>query len=95
MMIAPEARLDDGLFDVCVLGPLGRLEFLQAFPRVFRGTHATHPKITFYRARTVRLRPAGPAAFLAQADGELIGRLPQEFVLEPAALTLLGPGEMA
>ncbi|MGE5508811.1 MAG: diacylglycerol/lipid kinase family protein [Chitinophagales bacterium] len=92
MMITPEARLDDGFFDVCVLGALGRLEFLEAFPRVFRGSHVTHPKISLYRARSVRLRPAGPEPFLAQADGELIGRLPQEFVVEPAALTLLGGG---
>ncbi|MDI6870152.1 MAG: diacylglycerol kinase family lipid kinase [Bacillota bacterium] len=91
MMITPQAELDDGLFDVCVLGPLGRIEFGRAFPSVYRGAHLSHPKITSYRARRVVLRAAGDESFLAQADGEIIGRLPLEFVVEPAALTLLGP----
>lgn len=91
MKVTPRAVLDDGLLDVCVLGALGRLEFLRAFPSVYRGAHLAHPKIRTYRARRVVLRPAGERALLAQADGEIIGSLPQEFVVEPAALTLLGP----
>jgi diacylglycerol kinase (ATP) len=91
MMIAPRAELDDGRFDVCVLGALGRLEFLRAFPSVYRGEHLTHPKITTYRAQRVTLRAEGGDNLLAQADGETIGSLPQEFVVEPGALTLLGP----
>ncbi|MGE5554027.1 MAG: diacylglycerol/lipid kinase family protein [Betaproteobacteria bacterium] len=93
MMITPRAELDDGLFEVCVLGPMGRLEFVRAFPLVFRGEHLSHPKITMYRARRVALRMAEGEPFTVQADGEIIGRLPQEFVVEPAALSLLaGPG---
>ena len=49
MKIAPDARIDDGLFDLCVLGEAGRIEFLMAFPRVFRGTHTTHPKVSRVR----------------------------------------------
>lgn len=91
MMVTPQALLDDGCFEVCVLGALGRLEFLAAFPSVFRGEHLTHPKISTFRARRVALRTEEGARLLVQADGEVVGALPQEFVVEPAALTLLGP----
>ncbi|HHW14625.1 MAG TPA: diacylglycerol kinase family lipid kinase [Firmicutes bacterium] len=91
MNITPRAVLDDGLLDVCAVGALGRLEFLRAFPSVFRGEHLSHPKISTFRARRVVLYPAGERPLLVQADGEIIGALPQEFVVEPAALTILGP----
>lgn len=91
MMVAPRAELGDGLFDVCVLGDLGRLEFLRAFPSVYRGEHLAHPKVSLYRARRVVLRTEPEGRYLVQADGEIVGRAPQEFVLEPAAMMFLGP----
>lgn len=95
MMVTPHAELDDGLFDLCVLGAMGRLEFVRAFPTVYRGEHLSHPKVTTYRARRVVLRTAGGERLLAQADGEVIGEAPQEFVVAPGALTLLGPERVA
>ena len=39
MMITPDASVDDGLLDVCVVGAVSRVEFLRTFPSVFRGAH--------------------------------------------------------
>src|SRR5438874_1013682 len=44
MKVCPDASLSDGLLEVCVVGAMGRAEFVRNFPRVFRGTHTTHPK---------------------------------------------------
>ena len=50
MNIAPNARLDDGLLDVTVVGEMSRVEMLVNFPKVFKGTHIGHPKVSTFRA---------------------------------------------
>jgi diacylglycerol kinase (ATP) len=87
MHIAPHAQLDDGLFDICIIGKAGRLEFLAAFPRVFRGTHITHRKITMLRARHLRIESPTPLALLA--DGEIVGTTPAEFEIVPGAIAVM------
>ena len=89
MRIAPSARLDDGLFDVCILVEAGTLEFLLAFPRVFRGTHITHPKVTMLQARSIRITTSPPLPILV--DGEVIGTTPAEFSIIPAAIEFQFP----
>jgi diacylglycerol kinase (ATP) len=72
MLVCPDARIDDGLFDVMVLRPVSKLEFIKVFPKVFKGAHIDHPKVDIYRSRRVSL--AAPA--VAYADGERVGTLP-------------------
>ena len=92
MRIAPTARLDDGLFDLCILAEAGTLEFVQAFPRVFQGTHTTHPKITMLQARHVRIESTPTLPLLI--DGEVIGTTPAEFTLLPSAIEFLFPSPL-
>lgn len=89
MRIAPGAQMDDGLFDVCLLGDVGKLEFLLAFPRVFKGTHTTHPKVTLLRARSVRVECAPPLPVLI--DGDVYARTPAEFTIVRHAIQVLTP----
>lgn len=89
MRIAPEARLDDGLLDLTVVGPVGRLDFLRTFPRVFRGTHVRHPLVTTLRAREVTVEALEPGD--AYADGERVGPLPFTATAVPGALEVLTP----
>ena len=72
MLVCPDADMHDGLFDVMVLRPVSKIEFLKVFPKVFKGAHIDHPKVDIYRTRKVSL--AAPA--IAYADGERIGGLP-------------------
>src|SRR5439155_876436 len=55
MKIAPDARLTDGELDVLVLGDLGKLELVLNLPRVYNGSHVTHPKARFFRTREVEV----------------------------------------
>jgi len=87
MKITPDAVIDDGLLDVCVLGPVSKVEFLKTFPKVFKGTHVHHPAVTIRRARTVRLE----ASTVAYADGERLGPLPLTCECVPGAVTVLTP----
>lgn len=84
MFIAPHASLDDGLFDVIVIGDIGKLEFLANVPRVYRGTHLKNRHVSSYRARQVRVETE--ERMLIQADGELAGQPPVTFSIVPRAL---------
>jgi diacylglycerol kinase (ATP) len=87
MRIAPDARLDDGLLDVVVVGDIGKPAFLATFPKVFSGRHLEHPAVTLHRARRVELHGDRPLA--VYADGEPCGSLPATFTVRPAAITVL------
>ncbi|HVF21333.1 MAG TPA: diacylglycerol kinase [Mycobacteriales bacterium] len=89
MKVTPDAVIDDGLLDVCVLGPVSKVEFVRTFPRVFKGTHVTHPAVTVRRARSVTLEAPGVVAY---ADGERIGPLPLTCECIPGATRMLVPG---
>jgi len=87
MQIAPEALPDDGLFDVILIGDLTKGEILANLPRVYRGTHLSHPKVGLYRAREIEVKAREPT--LIQADGELLGETPAHFELIPGAIKVL------
>jgi diacylglycerol kinase (ATP) len=86
MYIAPNARPDDGMFDVVMIGDVGKLELLQTVPRVYSGTHLTHPKVKVVRAREVRVDSQQP--MWLQADGEALGQAPVTFSVRSQALRL-------
>ncbi|WP_129838566.1 diacylglycerol kinase [Streptomyces sp. RFCAC02] len=88
MRICPDARLDDGLLDITVVGPCTRRTLVGVFPRVYRGTHTAHPAVTVRRAREVALDVPDAHGY---ADGEPIGPLPVSAVCVPGALRLLVP----
>jgi diacylglycerol kinase (ATP) len=86
MRITPDAVYDDGLVDVLVAGPLSRSALMRVFPRVFDGSHVTHPAVTIRRARRVRLSTPGVVAY---ADGERFGAMPVDLRVVPGALRIL------
>jgi diacylglycerol kinase (ATP) len=87
MNIAPLAKLNDSLLDVLVIGDIGKIELLQAFPRVYKGTHLTHPKVRSEKATCVSVESA--ERILVYADGELLGEGPASFCLLPATLNVV------
>jgi diacylglycerol kinase (ATP) len=90
MKVLPNAVMNDGLLDVCIVEALSKPAFLRAFPRVFLGSHTTHPKV---RMRTgTRVQVEANRRVLVYADGELVGSLPAIFEVRPAALpVVVGP----
>ena len=72
MLVCPHAKLDDGLFDVMILKPVSKLEFLKVFPKVFSGSHITHPAVEIFRTKKIEVN----ADAIAYADGERIGPAP-------------------
>ena len=90
MNVAPQAKADDGLFDITLVQELSRWEVLKSLRRLFDGTLLTHPKVIALREATAQVE-AGPVP--VEADGELIGRAPVRFSILPRALRVLAPAE--
>ncbi|MCL4685771.1 diacylglycerol kinase family lipid kinase [Myxococcota bacterium] len=93
MHVAPDARLDDGLFDVVWIGGTSRARLVRQLPRLYRGTHLALPDVGAQRGTLVEAEPIEPGAEIwVEVDGEPIGRLPARFELLPGALSLRGVG---
>ncbi len=86
MLAAPNADPADGLLDVVVIGDLSKLDLLKSLPRIYKGTHLSHPKVTVKRAREIDIRPRQQMSL--QADGELLGQAPAHVYMLPAALNV-------
>jgi diacylglycerol kinase family enzyme len=69
--ICPEARADDGRFDVCVVEDLTLLQSLRTAAAILRATHGNKPGVRMFRAERVELTVAGDARLFFQLDGEL------------------------
>ena len=92
MRVCPDADFADGLFDVMIVHELSVLAFLRVFPKVFSGTHVTHPAVEMHRAKRVRLEANG---IQSQADGECFAELPLDVEVVPAALRVVTPSGAA
>ncbi|MEX0833849.1 MAG: diacylglycerol kinase family protein [Actinomycetota bacterium] len=89
MRVCPDASLFDGSVDVCIVGEMSKGEFLGAFPKVFRGTHVKHGKVTMLRGKEIELR--ADRRLMVYGDGEPAGPLPASFLVLPAALPVVVP----
>ena len=91
MHIAPEAEIDDGLFDVVGLENLSLQDVAALAPHLYRGTLLGRPGVTHVRGARVVAEPAdylGP--ILLDVDGEAPGALPATFTVRPGAIRLRG-----
>jgi len=87
MMTAPQASPTDGLLDVLIIDNLSKPDLLWSLPRIYRGTHLTHPKVSLERATEIEVTSRQPMS--VQADGELLGETPARFRVLPAALNII------
>jgi YegS/Rv2252/BmrU family lipid kinase len=89
MWVAPEASLEDGTFDVVLIGDFSKAEFTTTFPKIYRGTHVSHAKVEIVRARELRVDAPIPLPIVL--DGEQPGTTPVRFELLPGALRVRVP----
>jgi diacylglycerol kinase (ATP) len=92
MKIAPEAKLNDGLFDVVALGDLDTLTILANVYKLYLGTHLGIQQVHHAQATRVSVRAAAEGEpVLLEVDGELVGTLPASFESKPQALRVRVP----
>lgn len=85
MLIAPEAKIDDGYLDLFVVHAMSRLELLKVFPKVYTGGHVSHPAVEFVRAKSVKLSSGNMPLY---SDGEARGHSPLTATVVPGALSV-------
>jgi diacylglycerol kinase (ATP) len=89
MKVTPDARSDDGVLDLCVLGAVGKGTFVRTFPKVFSGKHVTHPSVQMLQGKEIEISADRP--FEVYGDGERFGPLPATFTVVPSALSIVVP----
>lgn len=92
MKIAPEAKLDDGFFDVVLVKGMKVLEFCRNVWRIYSGTHLSHPKIDLIRGRHIEVFPDAEEEqdVLIEVDGEQVGKVPVSFDIFPSTFSVIG-----
>jgi YegS/Rv2252/BmrU family lipid kinase len=91
MKIAPNAKVDDGRFDVVAVGDVSALTVLANSYRLYLGTHLGMQEVRHALAARVRAESADGSLVKLEVDGELVGRLPAEFEVMPGALRVRCP----
>jgi diacylglycerol kinase (ATP) len=86
LRITEGAVLDDGMLDVVIIKPMSKLGLIRTYPKLFKGTHVTHPQYEHHLARSVTVAAPGIVSY---ADGERFGELPLTIECAPGALTVL------
>ncbi len=89
MKICPDAVYDDGKFQVCVVHNVSALNFLLVFPRVFKGTHTTHPAVDLFEAERLTVRTNLPV--YVHMDGEVKFEAPVEITTLKQAIKVFSP----
>jgi diacylglycerol kinase (ATP) len=84
---APNAQLDDGLFDIVSIGDVGFLEAVSNLGKFRKGTYLEIPKVTFSRGKTVVA--SSEEAQLVEMEGEVVGRLPARFEILSKAMKII------
>jgi diacylglycerol kinase family enzyme len=89
MNIAPRAKMDDGLLDICIVGSVPSFRLLRLFPSVYSGRHLEIREVEYFQATRVRVETAHPMD--VYADGEYVCRTPVEIAVQRTALKVVTP----
>ena len=87
MKIAPQARLDDGLLDICMVDDLASAKLMRLLPSVYFGKHLRYPEVEYMQSKEVRLETELPVDIYA--DGEYVCKTPVDLGVAPAALKVI------
>ena len=87
--IVPDARIDDGLFDVCIIRPVSSLTVLRLLVTLFWGGHVGHPAVSMHQTRTLKIETDTP--MLLYADGEPMCETPATIQMIKHGLVVMAP----
>lgn len=91
MHVAPQAKHDDGLFDIIVMGYAPKRQALSDMKLIYSGDHIHLTNVRLWRGRKVVATPVAETRrrpVVIELDGESAGRLPAIFKILPKALNL-------
>ena len=86
MIMAPDARIDDGLLDVILLNDISKLSLLKVFPQIFKGTHVNDSHVETFKGKHIKIVTETPQRLTP--DGEVFGTTPIEVTILPNKITM-------
>lgn len=89
MLLAPEARMDDGFFDVLIVSDIGRWNLTLHLPLAYRGWHLKHRHFSVYKCRQIEIQSSLPVHKMF--DGDLHGQAPTHARVLPRATKVIAP----
>jgi len=84
--ITPNAKIDDGTLNICIVKNISKIKALILLPRVFFGTHVNHPKAIYALSKTLSIRSENSISIWA--DGEYVGTTPATISILPKTLNV-------
>ena len=82
--IVPDAIVDDGVLDVCIVADVSRWTVLRMFLRAYSGAHVGHSAVRVVQTRTLQIESDDPLWIFA--DGEPMCEVPAKIEVVPSAL---------
>ncbi len=89
MLLAPEAKVDDGFFDVVIISDIGKLDLLLHFPLAYRGRHLKHRHFSVCKCRQIGVQSSFPVRKMI--DGDICGEAPVNARVLPRATRVITP----
>jgi diacylglycerol kinase (ATP) len=86
-LIAPRARIDDGLLDVCLIEDMPALEFVGLLRRVAAGSHMDDPRVRYLHATSLQL--SFDRRIRVNTDGEVLEASACDYRVLPGAATFV------
>ena len=87
----PDAKLDDGLFDVCLVSDMSRIHIFSLFPKYMKGLHGKLKQVSFYKAKKISIESED--ALCLNIDGEIISARTINFEILEKAIKVVFPAE--
>ncbi len=87
--IVPDARINDGLFDVCIIRPVSSVTVLRLLVTLFWGGHVKHPAVSIHQTETLKIETDPP--MLLYADGEPMCETPATIEIIKDGLVVMSP----
>lgn len=87
MKICPQAQMDDGWLDICLVRDLDPKDFVRVFPTVYQGKHIHHPSVVFHRGKKIEL--LSDSGFISHVDGEIYPEKTWSIQILPKSLMVL------
>ncbi len=88
-LLTPNAELNDGLLDACVVSDVSAGRVLRLIPSVLKGTHGRHPEVTFGKSGRIVIESEAPVSI--HRDGEVPLEKFESFEMrvEPSSLKIV------
>jgi len=86
MLMSPQTEIDNGYLDVVLLNKISKFGIVQAFPKIYKGTHISMKEVEVIRGKEMIFKPTVKKTLTP--DGEIIGQTPIKLSILPRKIQI-------